>query len=119
MEQVTSGGAVRISGIAVGLAAGWLIAGASAATQPMAPMEQGLIITSALRTESGDRENVVKIVQADAAGVSYSWQLRERDAKGVATQVNFYRFVRATDLANATRLHTIFRTEDKTQYPGY
>jgi outer membrane protein OmpA-like peptidoglycan-associated protein len=119
MEKVTSGGAVRVSGIAVGLAAAWSIAGVSAATLPLVPVQQGLIITSALRTESGDRENVVKIVQADAAGVSYSWQLRERDATGVATQVNFYRFVRATDLANATRLHTIFRTEDKTQYPGY
>lgn len=36
---------------------------AGAATQPLAPVQQGLIITSALRTESGDRENVVKIVQ--------------------------------------------------------
>lgn len=110
---------MRISGIAVGLAAAWSIAGVSATTLPLAPVQQGLIITSALHTESGDRENVVRIDKADAAGVSYSWRLRERDAKGVATQVNFYRFVRATDLANATRLNTIFRTEDKTQYPGY
>jgi outer membrane protein OmpA-like peptidoglycan-associated protein len=87
--------------------------------QPLAPLETGLIITSALHSERGDRENVVVISQADAAGVSYAWRARQRDARGQVTEANFFRFVRAIDLASATRLNTVFRSEDRTQYPGY
>ena len=96
-----------------------LAVGSVQAAQPAVPLQKGLIVTSALHMEQGDRENVVRIEQADAAGVSYSWRLVERDRSGATTQANFYRFVRAADLASATRLNTIFRSDDRTFYPGY
>lgn len=107
---------MSVSWIAIALAT---VAAAVDTAEPVAPLRQGLIVTSALHSARGDRENVVRIAQADAAGVSYSWRLRQRDPNGNVTDADFFRFVRAVDLASATRLNTIFRSEDRTQYPGY
>ena len=109
---------MSLAKVLIGWVAGWLSFGAAAAPA-LVPLQKGLIVTSALHMDQGDRENVVRIAQADAVGVSYSWDLVERAKGGATTKANFSRFVRATDMANATRLNTIFRSDDKTQYPGY
>lgn len=104
--------------VATSVAAPAPSAGAEA-TVPRIPVVRGLVLVSALRSTEGDRENVVTMEDSDAAGVTYTWQAFHRASSGERTEASFRRFVRAADLANATRLNTVFWSEDRTDYPGY
>jgi flagellar motor protein MotB len=77
------------------------------------------VLVSTLHFPAGERENVVTVEDVSAEGVTYSWNLLERDASGKELRESFRRFVRAADMAEAQRLHTVFATRDQAEYPGY
>ena len=83
------------------------------------PLTRGLTLVSALRSPSGDRENVVTVDSVTANGVTYTWRATERDTAGKPVTATFNRFVRKVDLASAPRIHTVHWTRDNTEYPGY
>ena len=86
---------------------------------PRIPLTQGLTLVSVLRVPDGDRENVVTVEASTSAGVTYTWHASARTSSGERTEATFNRYVRAADLAGATRLNTVFWSEDRTAYPGY
>jgi len=82
-------------------------------------LERGLVLVSTLHFPAGERENAVTVDDVSADGVTYSWNLLERDASGKVLRESFRRFVRADDLREAQRLHTVFAPNDEAEYPGY
>lgn len=94
-------------------------ADAPAETIRSIPAQRGLVMTSALRSDQGDRENVVTIDDQSPSGVTYRWNTRLPGADGKPEPVEFRRFVRAIDLEKATRLHSVYWTADRADYPGY
>jgi outer membrane protein OmpA-like peptidoglycan-associated protein len=66
----------------------------------------------------GEREDVLEIGKADAAGVHYAWHERTVTAKGDTTTGFRRRFVRAEDLAGAPRFDDIF-VPDELIRPGF
>lgn len=82
------------------------------------PLVRGLTIVSALRFPDGDRENVVLVEDSISDGVTYSWRFRERRKDGSEVKEKFARFVRASDLAAAPRLNTVFTRGNSTS-PGF
>src|SRR5262249_17403173 len=96
-------------------------AGVSVADDPTVsqiPLRTGLRLISVLHFPTGDRENVVTVERATPDAVTYAWHAVNVDA-GKRLEADFNRTVLTTDLANATRLHTVFRSRDQTDYPGY
>jgi outer membrane protein OmpA-like peptidoglycan-associated protein len=91
----------------------------NAATLPLIPLQRGLVMVSALRSEQGDRENVVTIDQHSSSGVTYAWTTDVPGANGRPETLEFRRFVRAIDLQKAARLHSAYWAGDKSDYPGY
>jgi outer membrane protein OmpA-like peptidoglycan-associated protein len=95
------------------------VAGAAPPTVKHIALERGLVLVSTLHYPAGERENAVTVEDVSADGVTYTWNLLERDASGKELRESFRRFVRAADLAEAQRLHTVFATRDQAEYPGY
>jgi OmpA family protein len=100
-----------------------MLGAAQAADKPVeirqVPLQPGLVLVSALHWDAGDRENIFTVEQKTANGVTYGWNTKQRGADGKPEEVEFRRFVRASDLEKATRLHAVYWTADKTDYPGY
>ena len=92
---------------------------AEAQGTPRIPLVPGLTIVSALRFPEGDRENVVTVQEASAAGASYRWRLREHRAGGKEQIAELSRFVRHADLVGAPRLNTVYFSGDQAETPGY
>jgi outer membrane protein OmpA-like peptidoglycan-associated protein len=92
---------------------------ANAATPKRIPLKSGLTLVSALQFPDGDRENVVTVQGTAQDGVTYTWHGSQAGENGQRTDATFSRFVSAADLAGATRLNTVFRVNDQTDYPGY
>jgi outer membrane protein OmpA-like peptidoglycan-associated protein len=115
MKQLVSAAAVVLS---VSTVATWA-AGNSPADVKQIPLQRGLVLVSALHWEQGDRENVVTIEQQAANGVTYAWNTDVPGADGKPETLEFRRFVRAIDLQKASRLHSVYWTGDKSDYPGY
>jgi outer membrane protein OmpA-like peptidoglycan-associated protein len=88
-------------------------------TAPPVPLASGLVLVAVLEFPEGDRENVVSVRRATAKGAEYSWQYVEYRAGVEVDSGTFTRFVRAEDLAAATRLHTLYKVGDQADYPGY
>jgi outer membrane protein OmpA-like peptidoglycan-associated protein len=86
---------------------------------PRIPLASGLVLVSVLEFPEGDRENVVTVERATATGAEYSWQYVEYQDGAEVASGTFTRFVRAEDLAAATRLHTLYKAGDQADYPGY
>src|SRR5215831_3464027 len=108
---------VRVAAIAIAVPAG---------TRPIPPSStpipfvRGLTIVSVLHSPEGDRENVVSVGDITAAGVTYTWQFRERKLDGRRSEEQFERFVRAADMAAAPRLNAVFRRgTGREETPGY
>jgi outer membrane protein OmpA-like peptidoglycan-associated protein len=95
----------------------WVVA--ASPTIRKIPLRDGLILVSALSSPKGDRENVVTVSGSVAKGVHYTWDLARPDAAGKIAEQSFSRYVRAADLARAQRLNSVFRSDDRTDYPGY
>src|SRR5438094_482397 len=73
------------------------------------PLVSGLTIVSALHYPEGDRENIVIVSEASAAGVRYVWRYKQTGGKSqLPDKADFTRFVRASDLAGAPRLDAVF-----------
>lgn len=106
--------------LAVALLLAVLAATAASAqtTLPHIPLRSGLTVVSVLSFPQGDRENVVTAQTSTAGDVTYTWHATANTA-GERTEVIFSRFVRAADLASATRLNTVFWVNDNADYPGY
>jgi len=84
------------------------------------PFVRGLTIVSVLHSPEGDRENVMTVGDISAAGVTYTWQYRERKNESPPTEERFERFVRASDMAAAPRLNAVFqRGAGREEAPGY
>jgi outer membrane protein OmpA-like peptidoglycan-associated protein len=92
---------------------------ASAATPERIPLRSGLTLVSALQFPDGDRENIVTVQGTAKDGVTYTWHGSQLGSDGKRTDETFSRFVSAVDLASATRLNTVFRSNDQADYPGY
>jgi outer membrane protein OmpA-like peptidoglycan-associated protein len=88
-------------------------------TTPRIPLASGLVIVAVLQFPEGDRENVITVERATATGAEYSWQYVEYQDGVQVESGTFTRFVRAEDLAAATRLHTLYKVGDQADYPGY
>jgi outer membrane protein OmpA-like peptidoglycan-associated protein len=97
----------------------WWAAAEAPAEVKQIPLQRGLVMVSALRSERGDRENVVKIERRAADGITYSWDTEVPGADGTPQTLEFRRFVRAIDLQTASRLHSVYWAGDKSDYPGY
>jgi outer membrane protein OmpA-like peptidoglycan-associated protein len=91
----------------------------SAATAEDIPLRSGLTLVSALHFPDGDRENVVTVQGSAADGVTYTWNGSQLGDNGTRSEATFSRYVSAADLAGATRLNTVFRSNDQAVYPGY
>jgi outer membrane protein OmpA-like peptidoglycan-associated protein len=91
----------------------------SAASSEHVPLKSGLTLVSALHFPDGDRENVVTVQGSAAEGVTYTWHGSEAGSDGSRAEAAFTRHVSAADLAGATRLNTVFRSNDQADYPGY
>lgn len=92
---------------------------AGAASPEHIPLKSGLTLVSALHFPDGDRENVVTVQGSAADGVTYTWHGSELGGNGARAAATFSRYVSAADLAGATRLNTVFRSNDQADYPGY
>lgn len=97
----------------------FLLLAAGAVRTPI-PFIRGLTIVSVLHTPEGDRENVMTVGDISPAGVTYTWQYRERKNGSRPTDERFERFVRASDMAAAPRLNPVFqRGAGREEAPGY
>jgi outer membrane protein OmpA-like peptidoglycan-associated protein len=85
---------------------------------PRIPLTTGLVLGSVLHSTLGEREDVLEIRQADAAGVHYAWHERTVTAKGDTTTGFRRRFVRAEDLAGAPRFDDAFGPDEVVR-PGF
>ncbi len=83
------------------------------------PLVGGLLLVSVLQLSNGDQESVVTVEDVDVSGVVYTWRFTESRAGEATREGIFRRFVRAEDLDRSMRLHTLYRTDDKADYPGY
>lgn len=110
---------VTVLAVAAFTAAGAENRAPAPATIAHVPLKEGLTLISALHFPDGDRENVVTVTRSNDAGVTYAWHAFARAASGERSDAEFTRFVSAADLANATRLNTVFRSGDQQDYPGY
>lgn len=73
------------------------------------PATRGLTLVSAMRSDAGDRENVVRLVSVTDAGVTYEWRFEEKGsgAQGGPLRGTAQRFVRTADLSGAPRLDPV------------
>jgi outer membrane protein OmpA-like peptidoglycan-associated protein len=78
-----------------------------------------VVISHTDRGAGGEREAVVQIEQASAAGVRYGWRYREIHTNGDTVLGNAARFVSATDLTTASRVHLIYDEKGPLEHPGY
>jgi outer membrane protein OmpA-like peptidoglycan-associated protein len=85
-----------------------------ASASPRIVPHKGLTLSSALKTASGDRENLVRLEEVTPEGVLYGWRATEKHAERT-----FTRWVRSEDLARATRLDTLFQPGERTERPGF
>lgn len=92
---------------------------ASAASLEHIPLRSGLTLVSALHFPEGDRENIVTVQGSATDGVTYTWHGSELGSGGARSEATFSRFVSAADLTGATRLNTVFRSNDQADYRGY
>ena len=105
------------------LAAFALCEPAAAQSSPQVPLVTGLTIVSALHFPEGDRENIVRVMQATDSGVRYMWQYKQKG--GAADDSRFpdravlKRYVRASDLAGAPRLNAVFPSDAPEESPGF
>jgi outer membrane protein OmpA-like peptidoglycan-associated protein len=104
----------------IGICAAAALCGlASAASPEHIPLKSGLTLVSALHFPDGDRENVVTVQGSATDGVTYTWHGSQLGDDGARAEATFSRYVSAADLAGATRLNTVFRSNDQADYPGY
>ncbi|MEP7065814.1 MAG: OmpA family protein [Gemmatimonadota bacterium] len=95
---------------------------AAAQSAPQVPLVTGLTIVSALHYPEGDRENVVRVIDAGSEGAHYTWSYEQHggsDATHLPDRALFRRFVRASDLAGAPRLDAVFPSNAPEESPGF
>src|SRR5688572_12251027 len=108
----------RWAGVGV-LSASLLPAAASAQGARRIALAKGLAIAHTDRGVGGERESVTAVDEATAAGVRYSWSDREISTRGDTATGRAGRFVSATDLAAAARMHLIYDPKGPAEHPGY
>jgi outer membrane protein OmpA-like peptidoglycan-associated protein len=82
------------------------------------PLVTGLRIVSALHFPEGDRENLITVREASPQGATYVWRFTQQGGEG-PEKGEVQRFVRASDLAAAPRLNTVFLGTGQRETPGY
>ncbi len=96
---------------------------AAAQGSSQVPLVTGLTIVSALHFPEGDRENVVRVMQATDSGVRYMWQYKQKggasDDPRFPDRAVLKRYVRASDLAGAPRLDAVFPSDAPDESPGF
>jgi outer membrane protein OmpA-like peptidoglycan-associated protein len=83
------------------------------------PLTAGVVISHTDRGAGGEREAAVEIEEASPAGVRYRWRYREIHTTGDTVFGNAERFVSASDLASASRVHVIYDAKGPGEHPGY
>ena len=122
---LTMGPAVRMRRVAGALAA---IAAALAvpattlvpaqAAPRIAPV-RGLAVVQTLQFPDGDRESLIAVDSASAAGVRYVWRGLETHTDGDTTTFRYARFVSGADLAGAERLRIMYQAGEPLEHPSY
>lgn len=79
---------------------------------------RGLVVTETEYGVGGDREAFTTIDAATPAGVRYGWRYRDVHTNGDTVTGHAYRFVSATDLASAPRVHFIYDPKGPEEHPG-
>jgi outer membrane protein OmpA-like peptidoglycan-associated protein len=87
---------------------------------PTIPRATNLALVQTLHIgDTLDRESVVTLVEASAAGVKYRWNFFEVRPNGDTTREVHDRFVRAADLDTSTRWHEFYEPKEPLEHPGY
>ena len=87
---------------------------------PSIPRVRDLALVQTLHMgDTLDRESVVTLAEASAAGVTYRWNYLEVRADGDTTRGQRERFVSSADLDTATRLHDVYESYGPREHPGY
>jgi len=99
------------------VAAGLLLAAHANAQNTRIPLVEGLVEVIAVRSTSGDQEQIVAVTRADSAIVEFTVIFRRIGPNGPVNNTRM-REVRREDLAKSNRRNGYFQVGDPLKFPG-